>query len=357
MTTSRVNTLRNRMKQKGLDAFLVNSKANRFYLSGFTGTYGEILIGADAQYVITDSRYFEQLKLQSPDFKVVDNRMRMAETIHKLILDKDYHHLGIESDEMNITEYLALTAGEDGTELVPTQNWIESQRMIKSSDEKAKIQTACAIADATFEHILTYIKPGLTEKQVANEIDNYGLAHGADAPAFETIVASGKRSALPHGHASNKVIANDELIILDFGFEKDHYFSDITRTIALGNVEDELRHIYQMTLDAQKAAIAICHTKTAMKTIDQTARQYITDAGLGDKFLHGTGHGLGLSVHEYPLLNSDSHESLQNHMIFTVEPGIYLEAHGGVRIEDDVWLNDTGDPEVMTHSPKEWIQL
>lgn len=357
MSSSRLDGLRAKMKSEGLDALLVNGHANRYYLSGFTGTYGQVLIAEQKQFVIADGRYFEQLKTQSPDFTVVDNHMRMVEIIAKLVDQEGYQHLGIETDEMNVTEYLGLKAGAKKVTMIPTQNWIESQRMLKDADEQKKIQAAAAISDATFNHILKFIQPGMTERQVANEIDAYGLAHGADAPAFETIVASGGRSALPHGHASNKVINNHELIILDFGFEKDRYFSDITRTIALGSVAPELRHIYDVTLSAQQAAIAACHQGVAMKAIDATAREYIAAQGLGDRFLHGTGHGLGLTVHEYPLLNADSTENLQAHMTFTVEPGIYLEGQGGVRIEDDVWLNDDGEPELMTHAPKEWIQL
>ena len=345
------------MKENGLDGFIVTSKPNRYYLSGFTGTYGQVLITLDSQYVIADGRYFEQLKTQSPDFEVVDNQMRMNATLRRLIADHGFHRLGIETDEMNVTEYLSLTTDFSTTQLIPTQDWIESQRMIKDATEKATIQKAAAISDAAFKHILTYIQPGMTERQVANEIDSWGLRHGADAKAFETIVASGKRSALPHGHASNKVIENNDMIILDFGFEKDSYFSDITRTIALGQVDTELKHVYEITQAAQKAAIAASKEGVPLRDIDKTARDAISAAGFGDNFLHGTGHGLGLTVHEYPLLNQDSTEKLQKHMAYTVEPGIYLENHGGVRIEDDVWLNDDGQPELLTHAPEHLIEL
>lgn len=355
MTTQRINDLRQTMEQLDLDAFLINNKANRYYISGFTGTYGQALISKNNQYIIADGRYFEQLKAQSPDFEVVDNKMRMDDTLNQLIANQNYGRIGIESNEMSVDEYLALS--NDNDVLVPTANVIEKQRMIKSADELEKIQRAGEISDATFEHILEYIKPGMTEKQVANEIDQYGLNHGADATAFETIVASGVRSALPHGHASNKVIVNNEMIIFDFGFMVDRYYSDITRTIAIGSVDDQLKEIYQVTLDAQKEGIKNCHSGVQMRKIDAIARDYITQKGYGDKFLHGTGHGLGLTVHEYPLFNSDSTEDLQKHMTFTVEPGIYLAGLGGVRIEDDVWINDTGEPVVITHCPKEWIEL
>jgi len=199
-----IESLLKKMEQMELDAFLVNSKSNRYYLSGFTGTDGQVLIDQKHRYVIADGRYFEQLKSQSPDFTVIDNKMQMGETVQKLIKQNGYKREGFESDEMNVSEYLELQ--DDNLTLVPTQNWIENLRKIKRKDEIEKIQIAAKIADQTFEHILKYIKPGMTEKQVANEIDQYGISLGADGPAFETIVASGKRSSLPHGHASNKVI-------------------------------------------------------------------------------------------------------------------------------------------------------
>ncbi|WP_125702246.1 M24 family metallopeptidase [Lacticaseibacillus daqingensis] len=355
MNSSRLNALRQQMTAQSLDAFILSEKANRFYLTGFTGTYGQGVIAQDAQFIVADGRYFEQLKTQSPAFTVVDNQMRMVPTLQRLIQDQGFRRVGIEAEYMNVEEYLGLTAG--AATLVPTTNVVESLRMIKSAAEQQAIQAAARVADETYRHILDFIRPGMTEKQVANEIDQYGLTHGADAPAFETIVASGVRSALPHGHASNKVIQAHELIIFDFGFLVDHYYSDITRTVALGSVSPALREIYAVTLEAQEAAIQACHAGTAMATIDQTARRVITDAGYGPYFLHGTGHGLGLTVHEYPLLNQDSQEALQAHMTFTVEPGIYLAGQGGVRIEDDVWLDDAGAPVLMTHAPKQLIEL
>ncbi|KRM88105.1 xaa-pro dipeptidase [Lacticaseibacillus thailandensis DSM 22698 = JCM 13996] len=345
------------MKENNLDGFLINSKANQYYLSGFTGSYGQVLITQTGQYVIADGRYFEQLKTQSPEFTVVDNHMRMNETVRDLVLKQNCKNLGIEEEEMDVAEYLTLTNGNNLIHLLPTRDWIEGQRMVKDTEERDKIREAGKIADATFQHILNYIEPGMTEKQVANEIDQWGLDHGADARSFETIVASGIRSALPHGHASNKIIGTNEMIILDFGFEKDRYFSDITRTIALGHVDPELKQIYDVTQTAQKKAIQASHEGVPLKELDRAARDYIDDAGYGDKFLHGTGHGLGLTVHEYPLLNRDSTETLTKHMTYTVEPGIYLEGIGGVRIEDDVWINDQGEPELMTQSPLNMIEI
>lgn len=353
MSNKEVDILRKKMAAKDIDAFIVTNKANRYYLSGFTGTYGQVLIAKNDKFVIADGRYFEQLKTQSPDFEVRDNKMRMIETICELIREKKYRRIGFESNEMNVTEYLGLQG--ENTSLIPTQNWIENIRKIKNENEIHKIQDAANIADRTFEHVLDYIKPGMTEKQVANEIDQFGLSLGADAPAFETIVASGKRSSLPHGHASSKTIEQNEMIILDFGFLKDKYYSDITRTFALGEVSNELKDIYQITLTAQKKAIESCKSGIQLKEIDEAARKFITDQGYGEKFLHGTGHGLGLTVHEYPLLNQESDSQLEEGMVFTVEPGIYLENVGGIRIEDDVMIDKKGNCKLLTHSNKDLL--
>ena len=171
MSNKAIEMLLEKMEQMKVDAFLVNSKANKYYLSGFTGTDGQVLIDQENQYVIADGRYFEQLKSQSPDFTVVDNKMQMSKTVQKLIKQNGYKHVGFESDEMNVSEYLELL--DDNMTLVQTQNWIENLRKIKRKDEIEKIQVAAKIADQTFEHILKYIKPGMTEKQVANEIDTW----------------------------------------------------------------------------------------------------------------------------------------------------------------------------------------
>lgn len=351
----RLQLLRKRMLDSGYDALIINNKANRFYLSGFTGTYAQIVISRSEQFIIADGRYFEQLKKQAPQFKVLDNHMEMIRTLEDLIKNKDYHRIGIEAEEMKVSEYLDLI--NSNTSLIPTHNLIEAQRTIKDDIELEKIKKAAMIADATYEHILSYIKPGMSEKQVANEIDRYGLEHGADAPAFETIVASGVRSALPHGHASNKLIGNHELIIIDFGFMVEHYYSDITRTIAIGSVSEELKHIFDITLTAQHKAIEACQIGKPLNEIDTVARNLITSKGFGNNFLHGLGHGLGLTVHEYPLLNQHATAKLKAQMTFTVEPGIYLENQGGVRIEDDIYLNKAGNPVVLTHAPRQWRQI
>ncbi|MBP2058218.1 Xaa-Pro aminopeptidase [Lactobacillus colini] len=356
MENNRINNLRKIMKDHDWDAFLVTSRANRYYISNFTGTYGRVLIDANNQYIIADGRYFTQIKKQAPDFAVVNDELLLSESIANLIKKNGYRTLAIESTEMNVDQYLKIKA-INNINIVPTQDIIESLRMHKDNSERSKIEKADEIADKAFEHIKEFIRPGLTEREVANELDNYGLKLGASTRAFETIVASGYRSAMPHGHASNKVIENNELIVIDFGFQYDKYYSDVTRTVALGKVDSKLYDIYEIDKEAQQAAIDSCEIGKPLVEIDAAARNVINKYGYGEYFLHGLGHGLGLSVHEYPLLNQNSKAKMEERMTFTTEPGIYIEGLGGVRIEDNIFMSEEDKPIRMTKSSREWYQL
>jgi Xaa-Pro aminopeptidase len=344
------------MKKDDLDAFLITSKANRYYISNFTGTYACVLIDPRSQYVIADGRYFYQLQQQAPDFEVINNQMDMGNTLTNFVKLHHYHKLGIEAKEMNVEEYLQINKNTK-CKLIPTVDFIENLRMHKDNAEKAKIEKANKILALAFEHIKEYIHPGLTEKEVANELDNYGLKLGADTRAFETIVASGERSSLPHGHASNKIIQENEPIIIDFGFKVDHYYSDVTRTVHLGKVDKKIYDIYEIDREAQQVAIDSCEIGKPLKEIDAAARRVITKYGYGDYFLHGLGHGIGLTVHEFPLLNQNSQTNMQEGMTFTAEPGIYLKNVGGIRIEDDLFMGLDNCAHSMTHISKEWNDL
>lgn len=355
MNEDRIKKLRNLLRENYIDGYLISDKAGMNYISGFTGTYGKILITKNRKIIFADGRYFEQLRKQAPDFEIVDNHMRMTEYVQKTIKKLNLDVVGFEPNELTAGEYLKLVGSE--IKLKPIEHLIENLRMIKDCSEISKIKKAGNIADQAFNHILSFIKSGMTELEVAREIDRYGLKHGADSTAFETIVSSGTRSSLPHGHATNKIIEKNGMIILDFGFMVDGYYSDITRTIAIGNVDEKLKKAYYTVLNAQQRAIKHCKLGTKLSDLDAIAREYITNEGFGPNFLHGTGHGIGLTVHEYPLLNSDSLESVKEGETFTVEPGIYLENLGGIRIEDDVLIDKIGTAHLLTHASKEWIEL
>ena len=233
---------------------------------------------------------------------------------------------------------------------------IEKIREVKDASEIKIIRQAIEIADQAFEHILTFIKPGITEIQVANELDFYMRSLGASGVSFDTIVASGVRSSMPHGVASQKVIESGDLITLDFGCYYEGYVSDMTRTIALGTIDPKLKEIYEIVLRANEIVNENTKAGITGKQMDALARDYITQKGYGDDFGHSTGHGIGLDIHEGPSISFRNEEPLVVNNIVTNEPGIYLAGLGGVRIEDDLLIQE-GGVEILNHSPKELIIL
>src|SRR5699024_2374439 len=241
-------------------------------------------------------------------------------------------------------------------ELIPTSDIIESLRMIKSSEELEIMKKAAEVADAAYKHIRSYIKPGVKEIDVSNELEFFMRRQGATSSSFDTIVASGYRSALPHGVASTKEIQDGELVTLDYGALYEGYCSDITRTLAVGDISNELKTIYDTVLQAQLIGIEEIKQGLTGKEADALTRDYITEKGYGKYFGHSTGHGLGMEVHEGPGLSYRSDVKLKPNMVVTVEPGIYVPDNGGCRIEDDIVITETGN-ERLTHSTKELIQL
>src|SRR5699024_8374421 len=233
---------------------------------------------------------------------------------------------------------------------------VETLRLIKSDEEIEIMQAAAKIADDAFNHILNYIKPGRTELDVSNELEFFMRQAGATASSFDTIVASGYRSALPHGVASNKTIEAGELVTLDFGALYEGYCSDITRTVAVGHVNDQLKEIYDIVLQAQLKGVKGVKAGITRHEADALTRDYITEKGYGDYFGHSTGHGLGMEVHENPRLAPDASVILEEGMVVTVEPGIYVPEVGGCRIEDDIVVTTEGNKR-LTHADKQFIQL
>ena len=351
----KLTKLRQKMKETGIDGLLVTSEINRRYITDFTGTAGVALITDSQALFITDFRYTEQAKEQAKSFTVIEHKIPIAEEIAKQIQQLHIKKLGFE--QTNVT-YEAYKRYEEvfQTELVPVSNLIESLRLIKTEEELSIIKEAAKIADQAFEHILTFIKPGIKEIDVANELEFTMRQAGATSSSFDIIVASGYRSALPHGVASNKKIAPGELITMDFGALYKGYCSDITRTVAVGEISEELNNIYHIVLEAEKRGVEGIKAGMTGKEADQLTRDYITEKGYGPNFGHSTGHGVGLEVHENPRLAKTSDDVLEKNMVVTVEPGIYVPNVGGCRIEDDIIITESGN-EVITHSPKELITL
>lgn len=351
----KLTKLRESFSKAGIDGLLVTSTFNRRYVSNFTGSSGVVLISLDGAKFITDFRYIEQATSQCIGYDIVKHTGNIKEIVSQLVKELGITKLGFESDYLSFTEYKGYEK-EVGCELVPISGLIEKIRLIKTPEEIKILKEAADIADAAFKHILDFIRPGLTELEVANELEFFMRKAGATSSSFDTIVASGARSALPHGVASEKVIEKGDFVTLDYGAYYKGYVSDITRTIAIGQPDEKLKEIYEIVYHAQHLAIDGIKPGMTGKEADALTRDYISEKGYGEYFGHSTGHGIGLEVHEGPALSMKSDIVLEPGMVVTVEPGIYIPGLGGVRIEDDTLITETGN-ERLTHSTKELIIL
>lgn len=351
----KLEKLRQALKEQNVSALLVTNPYNRRYVTGFTGTAGAALISAEKAYFITDFRYTEQANTQIQGFEIIEQSGTLIDAIAEVIKDNGFETVGFEKDAVTYAEFERYSDGFDA-KLVPTSGIVEKIRLIKSDDEITIIKQACQIADEAYEHILTYIQPGMTELDVSNELESFMRSKGATSSSFDIIVASGKRSALPHGVATSKVIETGDFVTLDFGAYYNGYVSDVTRTIAVGEPSDQLKEIYQVVLDSQLLALEKIKPGMTGKEADAIARDHIASKGYGKAFGHSLGHGMGLEVHEGPGLSSRSDVVLEPGMVITIEPGIYLPGIGGVRIEDDAIVTENG-VEKLTHTSKELVIL
>lgn len=341
MSIKRVERLRKLLQQYDLEALFVTNAVNRRYLSGFTGSSGYLLITQQDAILFTDFRYREQAPQQAKDYRVIEHQADAAQTIAETLKELGVTKLGFEQHDVSFADYQSYQS-KLGVTLVPADKLIEQLRMVKDETEVQLIETACELVDRTFEHMLGFIKPGMTERDVALELEFYMRANGADGPSFSTIVVSGVRSSLPHGAPTDKVLEKGDFVTLDFGAYMNGYCSDITRTVIIGEPTARHREIYDIVLEAQLTALERIKPGMTGKEADAIARDLITSRGYGDYFGHGLGHGLGMEIHEEPRLSKTGAFVLEPGMIVTVEPGIYIPGFGGVRIEDDVVVTETG---------------
>lgn len=350
----KINKLRSVMQEKNLEAVAVLSPYNRRYLSGFTGSSGCLYITQTSAKLITDFRYIQQATSQSDAFEIVNQAGPMLSKVNELAEADEIKSMGVETNLITYNDYQALNSGK--VSLSTIEGEIEKIRMVKDEFEIKKIQKASDIVDETYEHILNWIKPGMTENEVNNEMEMFMRSKGATCSSFDTIVASGHRGALPHGVASDKVIEQGDMITLDYGALYDGYVSDVTRTFAIGEPAEEMKKIYNIVLEAQLAALNQIKPGMTGKEADTIARDIIKSYGYGEAFGHSLGHGIGLEVHEGPGLSQKSDIVLEENMCVTLEPGIYVEGLGGVRIEDDVLVTKNG-LQRFTKSSKDLIIL
>ncbi|WP_172200350.1 M24 family metallopeptidase [Saccharibacillus qingshengii] len=350
----RVNKLREAMAAKGIGAMFVASDINRRYLTGFTGSAGYVLITETDSYLLTDFRYMMQAPQQAKDFKVVEHAPKVMETVKELLGSSS--KLGFEQEHVTFATYQNYREALEGVELVPVSGLVEGLRIFKDEGELHIMREAAALADRTFSHILTKIRPGVTERELDLQMEMFMRENGATSSSFDTIVASGERSALPHGVASSRVLQGSEFITFDFGALLNGYCSDVTRTVVLGEATDKHREVYGIVLEAQLNALDKIRPGMTGREADALTRDIIASYGYGDNYGHSTGHGLGMEVHESPRLSKLSDDILKPGMVVTVEPGIYIPGFGGVRIEDDIVITETGI-EIITSSTKDLLLL
>ncbi|MBN1367708.1 MAG: aminopeptidase P family protein [Dehalococcoidales bacterium] len=353
--TERIRKLREMFTEKEIDGILISHPYNRFYLSGFYGSDGYLLITDKQLIIVVDSRYTEQAKRQSPDFKLFNLAGKMEDWFSNLAGGLDIKRLGFESASVTYALYRQLTEilqkKQLPLQLIPTDGIVESLRTVKEPEEIELIIKAVEIADLAIAHIRQIIHSGMTELQVVWEIEKFMRENGSETVPFELIVAAGVNTALPHAHPSEKIIQSGDPVMIDIGAKYKNYTSDITRTICVGEPDKTFRKIYDTVLGAQLAAIAIIKEGMTGEAADNIARTVIQESGYGDNFGHSLGHGIGLETHESPRLAMRSADKLSNGMVFSIEPGIYLPEWGGVRIEDTVVM-EKGKIRVLTKADK-----
>ncbi|MFW6029710.1 MAG: M24 family metallopeptidase [Halanaerobiales bacterium] len=351
----RLKKAHNLMNEKKIKAIIIDSGINRRYLSGFTGTAGRILLSIEKDYLFTDFRYTEQAAKEIEGLEVLEVNRNFEEKLNEILNNLGIEKLAFESKTISYQQFQKY---EDilECELEAVSDFVEELRVVKDDEEIENIKKAVEITDQAFDHICQFIKAGMTEKEVALELEFFMKKKGASDNAFDFIVASGKRSSLPHGVASDKVIEKGDFITMDFGTFYEGYCSDLTRTVVLGKADRKQKNIYNIVLEAQLKVIEKIKANMSCKDVDAIARDIISEAGYKDNFGHGLGHGIGLEVHEDPRLSFTSDHFLKADMIVTDEPGIYIPNWGGVRIEDDLLITEEGC-EVLNKAPKELIEI
>lgn len=340
----------------GQDAVLITELVNVRYLTGFTGSNAALLVTADRAVLGTDGRYRTQAAAQSPGVELLIDRattaamLTHAEKLGTATLGFEAHHVTVET-------HTDLAAAHPGVRLQPLGHAVEDLRTVKDVTELASLRAAAAIADSALAEVIEGLVLGRTERHVARELERRMLDKGAEAPAFETIVASGANSAIPHHRPTDRRISRGDLLKIDFGARVDGYHSDMTRTFVVGaNPADWQVELYDLVFAAQRAGREALAPGVAVAAVDGAARAVIIEAGHGDNFGHGLGHGIGLQIHEAPLLSATGRATLAAGMPVTVEPGVYLEGIGGIRIEDTLVVGDDG-PDLLTLTTKELLVL
>jgi len=359
----RISSVLDIVREEGADAFLVfnhelSGQPGTRYLSGFSGTESVLLIAEKGNFIFTDGRYFSRVKEECPDYELAPASGTLLWDEMRGIFEK----LGLkkfvfDSARTSYSQISRLNEKIDGISAVGIDNVLQKIRVVKDETELEKIQKAVSISAKSFKELMPFIKEGMTENELAWKLETLMRENGAEKISFELIVASGPNGAKPHAKASDRKIQKGELITLDFGCYFEGYASDVTRTVALGPVSDKLAEIYETVRVAQELGCKAVKAGITGIEIDKICRDYISSKGYGEYFLHGTGHGVGMEIHELPYVSAANKKPLQENSVITVEPGIYIEGFGGVRIEDTIAVKKDGSINLSGGLSKELIIL
>lgn len=349
-----MNITRQILESFSVDAVWLHKAVNVRYQSGFTGDDTDAFITADQHSLFTDARYTEQANEECPDWDIVDHHGRLTEQLATYCRRLGIRRLGMEMHTVTAAQYIQLRQALPDVELVDADT--DGLRQIKTEEEIGFLQQACAIGDQALHDILPLIRSGATENQLRAELERSMLAHGSERTAFTTIVASGYRSAMPHGIASDKMVEDGDFITFDFGAVYRGYHSDMTRTFVVGPASERQRRMYHAVLRAQEAACAMIRPGLIGSAPDQTVRDMLANDELASYFTHSLGHSVGLEIHEGPNLSPRETRTLAAGMVVTVEPGVYIPGFGGLRIEDTTVVREDG-LQLLTQFPKELVEL
>ena len=364
MNAARLPALRALLDEHALDAILISRSANKRYFSGFrlsdadgptSGFAGTLLVTRDANVILADTRYTEQAANEAPGWEVVATAGPMQDELPPLLLRHEVAALGMEAGVVTHADWAALAEAAPGVELHAIDDELVPLRMLKTAEEVEAIGRACAMTDACFTHLIEFVQVGMTEREVAFELERFFRVNGAEGLAFEPIVLAGARAAMPHGRPSEAVIDAGNVLLIDFGCSVDGYRSDMTRTAFVGDAPDGIRRYHDAVREAQRAAIDAIAVGVNGQELDALARRRIESEGV-EPYGHGLGHGIGLETHEPPRLRRSESFTLEAGMVFSIEPGIYLPGVTGIRIEDIVALEESG-PRVLTTSPREALVI